>query len=110
MVWTRSARWRSRSWPGPSGRTSSSRLTGFARTWRAPCWGRAIPLDWNSGPMHENATNGYDLIIVGGGPAGLCAAMYAGRGMLKAVTIERRAPGGQLSDTDLIEDYSGCES
>src|SRR5438034_8869419 len=110
MVWTRSARRRSRSWPGRSGRTSSSRLTGFARTWRAPWWGRAIPLDWNSGPMHENATNGYDLIIVGGGPAGLCAAMYAGRGMLKAVTIERGAPGGELLNTDLIEDYIGFAS
>src|SRR5213076_1023 len=110
MVWTRSARRRSRSWPGRSGRTSSSRLTGFARSWRAPWWGRAIPLDWNSGPMHENATNGYDLIIVGGGPAGLCAAMYAGRGMLKALTIERGAPGGELLNTDLIEDYIGFES
>src|SRR5207244_3418881 len=110
MVGTTSSRRRSRSWPGRSGRTSSSRLTGFARSWRAPWWGRAIPLDWNSGPMHENATNGYDLIIVGGGPAGLCAAMYAGRGMLKAVTIERGAPGGELLNTDLIEDYIGFES
>src|SRR5256886_7138921 len=29
----------------------------FRSSWRAPWWGRAIPLDWNSGPMHENATN-----------------------------------------------------
>src|SRR5207344_1016164 len=34
----------------------------------------------------------YDVIIVGAGPAGLCAAMYAGRGMLKSVTLERGAP------------------
>jgi thioredoxin reductase (NADPH) len=60
--------------------------------------------------MHQNAINGYDVIIVGGGPAGLCAAMYAGRGMLKAVTIERGAPGGELLNTDLIEDYIGFES
>jgi len=60
--------------------------------------------------MHENAINGYDVIIVGGGPAGLCAAMYAGRGMLKALTIERGAPGGELLNTDLIEDYIGFES
>ena len=60
--------------------------------------------------MHENASNGYDVIIVGGGPAGLCAAMYAGRGMLKALTIERGAPGGELLNTDLIEDYIGFES
>jgi thioredoxin reductase (NADPH) len=52
----------------------------------------------------------YDVIIVGAGPAGLCAAMYAGRGMLNAVTIERGAPGGELLNTDLIEDYIGFET
>src|SRR2546425_6332556 len=52
----------------------------------------------------------YDVIIVGAGPAGLCAALYAGRGMLNAVTIERGAPGGELLNTDLIEDYIGFES
>ena len=60
--------------------------------------------------MMQKAANGYDVIIVGGGPAGLCAAMYAGRGMLKALTIERGAPGGELLNTDLIEDYIGFES
>src|SRR5712675_2403972 len=52
----------------------------------------------------------YDVVIVGAGPAGLCAALYAGRGMLRAVTIERGAPGGELLNTDLIEDYIGFES
>ena len=52
----------------------------------------------------------YDVIIVGAGPAGMCAAMYAGRGMLNAITIERGAPGGELLNTDLIEDYPGFES
>src|SRR5216117_3835875 len=52
----------------------------------------------------------YDVVIVGAGPAGLCAALYAGRGLLKAVTIERGAPGGELLNTDLIEDYIGFES
>ncbi|HTY05128.1 MAG TPA: thioredoxin-disulfide reductase [Gemmatimonadales bacterium] len=52
----------------------------------------------------------FDLIIVGAGPAGLCAAMYAGRGMLNAVTLERGAPGGELLNTDLIEDYPGFAS
>ncbi|MEO8295342.1 MAG: thioredoxin-disulfide reductase [Gemmatimonadota bacterium] len=51
-----------------------------------------------------------DLIIVGGGPAGLCAAMYAGRGMLNAVLLERGQPGGELLNTELIEDYPGFES
>src|SRR6266511_1264365 len=60
--------------------------------------------------MTDGVMNGYDVIIVGAGPAGLCAAMYAGRGMLKALTIERGAPGGELLNTDLIEDYIGFES
>jgi thioredoxin reductase (NADPH) len=60
--------------------------------------------------MGDNGTNSYDVIIVGAGPAGLCAAMYAGRGMLKALTIERGAPGGELLNTDLVEDYIGFES
>lgn len=60
--------------------------------------------------MPENGKRQYDVIIVGAGPAGLCAAMYAGRGMLKALTIERGAPGGELLNTDLIEDYIGFES
>jgi thioredoxin reductase (NADPH) len=60
--------------------------------------------------MSETQQSDYDVIIVGAGPAGLCAAMYAGRGMLKALTIERGAPGGELLNTDLIEDYIGFES
>lgn len=48
-----------------------------------------------------------DLIIVGGGPAGLCAAMYAGRGMLRAVLLERGIPGGELLNTEKVEDYPG---
>src|SRR2546427_10851177 len=52
----------------------------------------------------------YDVIIVGAGPAGLCAAMYAGRGLLKALVLERGAPGGELLNTDLIQDYIGFES
>jgi len=52
----------------------------------------------------------YDVIIVGGGPAGLCAAMYAARGMIDALLIERGLPGGELLNTELIEDYPGFES
>jgi len=60
--------------------------------------------------MTVNDKHQYDVIIVGAGPAGLCAAMYAGRGLLKSITIERGAPGGELLNTDLIEDYPGFES
>jgi len=52
----------------------------------------------------------YDVIIIGAGPAGLCAGMYAGRGMLKTLVIERGLPGGELLNTERIEDYIGFES
>jgi thioredoxin reductase (NADPH) len=52
----------------------------------------------------------FDTIIVGGGPAGLCAGMYAGRGMLRSVILESRVPGGELLNTERIEDYPGFES
>ena len=52
----------------------------------------------------------HDVIVVGAGPAGLCAGMYAGRGMLRALVIERGLPGGELLNTELIEDYPGFES
>src|SRR6188474_1151913 len=51
-----------------------------------------------------------DVIIIGAGPAGLCAAMYAGRGMLKAVVLERGIPGGELLNTEKVEDYPGFVS
>jgi thioredoxin reductase (NADPH) len=51
----------------------------------------------------------HDLVIVGAGPAGLCAALYAGRGMLDAVVLERGVPGGELLNTEWIDDYLGFE-
>jgi len=52
----------------------------------------------------------HDVLIIGGGPAGLCAAMYAGRGMLDAVLLERGVTGGELLNTEKIEDYPGFVS
>src|ERR1700730_7166810 len=52
----------------------------------------------------------FDIAIVGAGPAGLTAAMYAGRNMEHAVLLESKAPGGQLLNTELIEDYPGIHS
>ena len=49
----------------------------------------------------------FDVIIIGAGPAGLCAALYAGRGLLKTVVLERGIPGGELLNTEKIEDYPG---
>jgi len=52
----------------------------------------------------------YDVIIVGGGPAGLAAGLYTARMNLKAVLVDRGPLGGQLLNTELVEDYPGFES
>lgn len=49
----------------------------------------------------------YDLAIVGAGPAGLAAAVYAASDGLKTVVLERDVPGGQASHTSLIENFFG---
>jgi thioredoxin reductase (NADPH) len=49
----------------------------------------------------------YDLIIVGGGPAGLTAGIYAGRARLCAILLEKLIHGGQMMTTDLVENYPG---
>ncbi|MCP3921965.1 MAG: thioredoxin-disulfide reductase [Desulfobacterales bacterium] len=49
----------------------------------------------------------YDLVIIGGGPAGLTAGMYAARARLNVVLIEMAAPGGQVLVTDWVENYPG---
>lgn len=49
----------------------------------------------------------HDLIIVGGGPAGLSAAIYASRSMLDAVVLEREAVGGQMVLTSEVDNYPG---
>lgn len=52
-------------------------------------------------------TNIYDLIIIGGGPAGLSAATYAGRSKLSTLIIERENVGGQIKTTSEIVNYPG---
>ena len=49
----------------------------------------------------------YDVIIIGGGPAGLAAGLYAGRARLKTLIIEKGQDGGQIAVTDEIENYPG---
>lgn len=49
----------------------------------------------------------YDVIIVGGGPSALAAAVYTCRALLKTVIFEKQVVGGQLVGTDLIENYPG---
>ncbi len=49
----------------------------------------------------------YDLIIIGGGPAGMTAAIYAGRAGLNVAMMEKEAPGGKMIKTDIICNYPG---
>ena len=55
-----------------------------------------------SKPVHS-----YDVVIIGGGPAGLTAGIYAGRGQLETAVIEKGLPGGQIAQTEEVENYPG---
>lgn len=67
----------------------------------------------NTSPAAKGETEGmteepqYDVVIIGGGAAGLAAAVYAVRAMLKTLVIERQAVGGQILYTGEIENYPG---
>lgn len=52
----------------------------------------------------------YDVIIAGAGPAGMTAAVYASRANLDTLMLERGVPGGQMADTEDIENYPGFEN
>lgn len=51
----------------------------------------------------------YDVVIIGGGPAGLTAGIYAKRAMLNAVLLEKMGVGGQIIVTDLVENFPGFQ-
>jgi thioredoxin reductase (NADPH) len=59
------------------------------------------------GVAGQPAQDHYDLVIVGGGPAGLAAAVYGASEGLRTVMVEREAPGGQAGQSSLIENYLG---
>ena len=52
----------------------------------------------------------YDVIIAGAGPAGMTAAVYTSRANLSTLMIERGIPGGQMANTEEVENYPGYES
>lgn len=52
----------------------------------------------------------YDVIIIGGGGAGLTAALYTSRAKLNTLLFEKLVPGGQIAATDLVENYPGFEN
>src|SRR3989475_11803874 len=55
----------------------------------------------------EAATREYDIVIIGGGPGGLAAGLYAARGMHSTLLLEKGVIGGQISLTELVENYPG---
>ena len=52
----------------------------------------------------------YDLIIIGGGPGGLSAGIYALRASMRTVLIEKAAPGGQVTQSDAVENYPAIKN
>ena len=51
----------------------------------------------------------YDMIVIGGGPAGYTAALYAARSGLSVVVLEKLSAGGQMALTEQIDNYPGFE-
>ena len=93
-------------WPSPESTPTGSRSR-CSRTGR--CSSARPCSSWPSGSGSPPSLTGdhYDLVIVGGGPAGLAAAVYGASEGLRTVMVEREAPGGQAGQSSRIENYLG---
>ncbi len=60
--------------------------------------------------VHMTIEKIYDVIIIGAGPAGMTAGVYTSRGNLSTLMLERGVPGGQMANTEEIENYPGFET
>lgn len=59
--------------------------------------------------MEKTQNTIYDVVIIGGGPAGLSAAVYTSRASLKPLVLAGSPPGGQLTLTSEVENFPGYE-
>ena len=59
--------------------------------------------------MADQLFKEYDIVIIGAGPAGLSAGLYAARGNMKTIILEKLLPGGQLLNTEDVENYPGMD-
>lgn len=59
------------------------------------------------GASAEEPPGAYDILVIGAGPAGLAAALYAARGGLRTVVVERGPVGGQIANVDRVDNYPG---
>jgi len=95
-----------RSWPGDLPEAAQSpvvRLPDGAQLHQPTMRELAIRLDLPTRPREDV----YDTLIIGGGPAGLAAAVYGASEGLRTLVIEREAPGGQAGTSSRIENYLG---
>ena len=67
----------------------------------------AIPTEEPQTELASDDASNPDVLIIGGGPAGLTAAIYASRAQLKTRMLDKELPGGQLNDTSEVENFPG---